>query len=983
MNKIKLMLSLFLLVLALLFVGCNEKQDQLYNVQFYDGDELLQSIKVKENTTIDKSIFDSFNLSTERKEFMYWLNGESKFNADEHITSDITLKAYYINLYIVKVINGEDIKEYTVKEGEKLSKLEDLTKEGFIFKGYYVDNKLFDFNNPITSDLILLPIWEENICTITFIDDDKTIKTENVKFGSSLKLDTLKKEGYNFKGWEYDGNVYHDSITINTNITLKAVWEEIVYVISFYDVDNLITTREVKYGQTLEDIPSFNKDGYEFMGWDCDFENVKSDLNAYADYYAITYNIFYHNCEKTSNPKTYTIESKDINLVDVETTDTLFGGWYLDSDFKTKIEVIKKGTFGDLNLYAKYLTIYNVNYYLQGGDFSELEIENFNLVKTSVSNIIITEYNSDYWSLYNNNVFLFTKDKNPNPTYSYRIGIKLEDDELVVTGILNPGISKGDLGDHDYVILWSENNSKVTSEANVSKIEIGNVVKTNMKIDSLQEGSINVNANIYKTSIGEYNSKIVEGTLLPEPKRSRYIFKGWMNEENEIITSIMNVENKDITLRAVWETAEGKPEYEIELISDELFTNIGKVVTKNISLPERYKLNNKEESEAQIKWISSNEDIISSNGVVKRVYGNNQTCTLTCEITFKGITKSYSSTVLVPRGYKDLSQGGIIAGYNYTSNVPNDTTLRKVDILYCAFGSAGGDGHITNLNSIGAYVKAYIDAAHKYGDYVVLSIHTSSLAVVASKQSLIDVFVEDCIKAINDFDLDGIDIDWERPTQETKKNYTALMKTLYKKVKANNPENLVTTATAAGPWQYPVFDLENSIQYIDYINLMAYDLQTNSKSTHHSALYKSTKGYTLGQCTIDETLPLYNKCNVPNEKIIVGLPFYGRVFKETNGIGQSSVAGGAVTQTYIYETYLSKRPEGVTIGFDDECKVPYIYDSNQKIFISYDDERSIVYKTEYIAMKGLAGMMYWQNAQDYNNILLNKIYNNKSTMIKK
>ncbi len=161
---------------------------------------------------------------------------------------------------------------------------------------------------------------------------------------------------------------------------------------------------------------------------------------------------------------------------------------------------------------------------------------------------------------------------------------------------------------------------------------------------------------------------------------------------------------------------------------------------------------------------------------------------------------------------------------------------------------------------------------------------------------------------------------------------------------------------------------------------MAYDLQTNSKATHQSALYKSTRGYTLGKCTIDETLPLYNNVNVPNEKIIVGLPFYGRKFKDTDGIGQSSSADGACTQSYIYENYLSKSVDGVTIGFDDECKVPYIYDANKRLFISYDDEKSIRIKTEYISMKGLAGMMYWQDGQDYNNKLLNAIYANKSTM---
>ena len=130
--------------------------------------------------------------------------------------------------------------------------------------------------------------------------------------------------------------------------------------------------------------------------------------------------------------------------------------------------------------------------------------------------------------------------------------------------------------------------------------------------------------------------------------------------------------------------------------------------------------------------------------------------------------------------------------------------------------------------------------------------------------------------------------------------------------------------------QYVKFDLANSHKYLDYINLMSYDMQTNAKSSYHNALYKSSKGYTLTQCSIDQTLPLYNALGVPNEKIIIGVPFYARVFKNTNGLGQASEAAGSATQEFLYTNFLSKSVSGVTVGWDDECKVPYIYDANNK-----------------------------------------------------
>ena len=55
--------------------------------------------------------------------------------------------------------------------------------------------------------------------------------------------------------------------------------------------------------------------------------------------------------------------------------------------------------------------------------------------------------------------------------------------------------------------------------------------------------------------------------------------------------------------------------------------------------------------------------------------------------------------------------------------------------------------------------------------------------------------------------------------------------------------------------------------------------------------------------------------------------------------------------------------------FDEECCVPYRYDSVNKIFISFDNEQSIKMKCDYINSLGLAGTMYWQYGQDVNDML--------------
>ena len=59
--------------------------------------------------------------------------------------------------------------------------------------------------------------------------------------------------------------------------------------------------------------------------------------------------------------------------------------------------------------------------------------------------------------------------------------------------------------------------------------------------------------------------------------------------------------------------------------------------------------------------------------------------------------------------------------------------------------------------------------------------------------------------------------------------------------------------------------------------------------------------------------------------------------------------------------------------YDEECCVPYRYDDVNRIFISFDNERSIKRKCEYINTLGLAGIMYWQYGQDVNDMLSNAI----------
>jgi len=206
-----------------------------------------------------------------------------------------------------------------------------------------------------------------------------------------------------------------------------------------------------------------------------------------------------------------------------------------------------------------------------------------------------------------------------------------------------------------------------------------------------------------------------------------------------------------------------------------------------------------------------------------------------------------------------------------------------------------------------------------------------------------------------------------------------MMRVIYEKVKANNPNHLVTAAIAGGMWQPPQYDLANSHQYLDYINMMTYGM-VSSNGYYQNALSRSTTyanstylaGKTLTSCSIEESIAIYHTYGIPNSKIIVGVAFYGikqvRSYDSTNQTYSSWVNDGSVSYNYISNYYLNSGD--YSYNYDSNAGVPYIINSDGTVFISFDNPRSIAAKSDYIIDNGLAGMMYWENGLDSTGTLL-------------
>ena len=108
-------------------------------------------------------------------------------------------------------------------------------------------------------------------------------------------------------------------------------------------------------------------------------------------------------------------------------------------------------------------------------------------------------------------------------------------------------------------------------------------------------------------------------------------------------------------------------------------------------------------------------------------------------------------------------------------------------------------------------------------------------------------FVESVIRFLEEYDLDGVDMDWEYPglpgagnphMDADRENFTALMKELREAMDATGKTYVLTFASAGWEKYYDYVDLEEVMKYADYMNVMTYDLVGGNTPVtgHHTNL---------------------------------------------------------------------------------------------------------------------------------------------------
>lgn len=188
--------------------------------------------------------------------------------------------------------------------------------------------------------------------TVKFFADNSLIETQYVSSGGdTVSPAAPSKDGYTFIGWD------KDLTNITSDLDINAIFEKIIYTfnVKFYNDGVLLNSQVIEKNGNAIAPAAISKIGYNFTGWDKNFDNVVADMDIVAVFSPITYSItYYDGINKVSlSPATYTVEDL-VTLPNPEKDGFLFEGWYDSSSFTNRVVSYFPGTIGNKSLYAKW-----------------------------------------------------------------------------------------------------------------------------------------------------------------------------------------------------------------------------------------------------------------------------------------------------------------------------------------------------------------------------------------------------------------------------------------------------------------------------------------------------------------------------------------------------------------------------------------------------------------------------------------------------
>lgn len=257
------------------------------------------------------------------------------------------------------------------------------------------------------------------------------------------------------------------------------------------------------------------------------------------------------------------------------------------------------------------------------------------------------------------------------------------------------------------------------------------------------------------------------------------------------------------------------------------------------------------------------------------------------------------------------------------------------------------------LENIGEQGIQYINWAKSNGYKIWPKVSNDTLSTTIDEFSCIindyqlrEIMIKDIINYVKEYNLDGINLDFEYMYQNDKDAFSKFVIELAPQLRNLGVCLSVDVTAPDGSSNWSLCYNRNLIgEVADYVVFMAYDQ------------YGTTKiGTTSGYNWVDLSLNKFLKQEeVPSEKIILGLPFYTKLWKTKNGeVVSSSVV--------MIKNINNQIPENATKEWKEELQQYYIqYEKDGYVYKMWiEDEESFAKKLDLVQKYNLAGAGYWR-----------------------
>ena len=463
------------------------------------------------------------------------------------------------------------------------------------------------------------------------------------------------------------------------------------------------------------------------------------------------------------------------------------------------------------------------------------------------------------------------------------------------------------------------------------------------------EGYLDESQQSYKIAYGEKIADVIGE--MPVPTRPGYTFQGWYND----VTGAELIFDEEYY--SYTENTSYSPKWELH--SDHVLQAFKK--TSNCENTGFYT-----QFCEVCDWNSSIEYEKTGHTFTKwNSTGNGTEVIRRCQ--YCGASETEASTAMVKQE---------VIAYINKNVMYTDSDIRYVDILnYLGPAIDKGPGNYPFTQSYFAEASNMWQRAKAQNPNIkiVMTIYNRNIkdfenwiATPANRAE----FANHMVGAVTAHNFDGLDIDFEFPSDLTLRDDFAMflgeVRARFNALEATRGKHYyLTIATPAAHWAAEKYDLVACAQYLDFFNMMNYDLYCGTAvpyTHHHTPPYDNIDpyGHVPTGGSVQSDINLYKSLGIPADKIVAGMGLYSREWVGAANVNHGLFQPASLqASNYHYDllvaAYVNKN--GYTRYWDDTSKAPYLFNPNGGVFLSYEDPESLNYKFEIIAREGIRGCM--------------------------